>query len=206
MASGVHSRATFRPRFGAEGANPRRMFRPRGFTPPRRFPPPEVRGLVASRYRSWGSSCFRRRSPRFIEIRRSLAEPTVTFPATLVSYPSKNILDCSRTASPRPLPPGCSPAACAASVTYEALLRSRVGDAPPPLPTMLRLLPSWAWFPSKALAVPLGRGRTPKRSSVARIPPGVRDVDRPKPVRHAPGVCPEPKFASPKRRLPSWGF
>ena len=35
------------------------MFRPRGFSPPRRFPPPETRGLVASHCRPWGSSGFR---------------------------------------------------------------------------------------------------------------------------------------------------
>jgi hypothetical protein len=37
-------------------------FRPRGFSPPRRFAPPEARGLVASRCRPWGSPGFRRRA------------------------------------------------------------------------------------------------------------------------------------------------
>jgi len=39
------------------------LFRPRGFTPPRRFPPLGGRGLVASRCRSWGSSRFWSRIP-----------------------------------------------------------------------------------------------------------------------------------------------
>jgi len=187
------------------GSHPRRMFRPRGFSPPRRFPPPEACGLVASRYRSWGSSRFRCRSPRFIEIRRSLAEPIVTFPATLVSYPSKNVLDCSRTVSPRPLPPGCSPAVCTASATYEALLRSRVGSAPPPLPAMLR-----PYLPGLV---------SPSRSLRLRWSMAARRSDRPWPESLwkfavstgrsrsscAPGVCPEPKFVSPKRHRPSWG-
>jgi hypothetical protein len=34
-------------------------FRPRGFSPPRRLPPPAARGLVASHCRPWGSSGFR---------------------------------------------------------------------------------------------------------------------------------------------------
>jgi hypothetical protein len=36
------------------------VFRPRGFSPPRRLPPPAARGLVASHCRPWGSSGFRR--------------------------------------------------------------------------------------------------------------------------------------------------
>ncbi len=46
------------PAFGArQPASP--VFRPRGFSPPRRLAPPRSRGLVASRCRSWGSSRFR---------------------------------------------------------------------------------------------------------------------------------------------------
>jgi len=43
-------------------------FRPRGFSPPRRLSPRLVCGLVASRYRSWGSSRLARVS--FLELRR----------------------------------------------------------------------------------------------------------------------------------------
>jgi len=39
-----------------------RSFRPRGFSPPRRLSPRLGRGLVASRYRSWGSACLARAS------------------------------------------------------------------------------------------------------------------------------------------------
>jgi len=38
------------------------LFRPRGFAPPRRLPPPPACGLVASRSRSWGSPRFLYRS------------------------------------------------------------------------------------------------------------------------------------------------
>jgi len=41
------------------GANPSVSFRPRGFAPPRRLPPPARRGLVASRCRPWGSRVSR---------------------------------------------------------------------------------------------------------------------------------------------------
>jgi len=40
------------------------LFRPRGFAPPRRFPPLGGRGLVASRCRSWGSLRFGPPRPR----------------------------------------------------------------------------------------------------------------------------------------------
>jgi len=42
----------------ARRCHPSRMFRPRGFSPPRRLAPPQARGLVASRCRPWGSPGF----------------------------------------------------------------------------------------------------------------------------------------------------
>lgn len=68
MAPGVHSRRA--PRLPAsfafdEPLPTTRSFRPRGFSPPRRLPPPAACGLVASHYRPWGSPGFR--------VRRSIA-------------------------------------------------------------------------------------------------------------------------------------
>jgi len=62
----LHRHATERPLphapcgscFGSEGTTLEIPFRPRGFAPPRRFPPLGGRGLVASRCQSWGSSRF----------------------------------------------------------------------------------------------------------------------------------------------------
>jgi hypothetical protein len=42
----------------SDGATRRISFRPRGFAPPRRFPPHRLCGFVAPRCRSWGSSRF----------------------------------------------------------------------------------------------------------------------------------------------------
>jgi len=47
------------PHASVAGSHPCNSFRPRGFAPPRRFPPLGGRGLVASRCRSWGSPRFR---------------------------------------------------------------------------------------------------------------------------------------------------
>jgi len=57
MGSGVLSQASVSRRapFGARAATPVCSVRPRGFSPPRRFLPPNPRGLVASRCRPWGS-------------------------------------------------------------------------------------------------------------------------------------------------------
>jgi hypothetical protein len=187
------------------GSHPRCMFRPRGFSPPRRFPPPEACGLVASRYRSWGSSRFRGSSPRFIEIRRPLAEPLVPFPATLVFVPFE---ECPR------LQPYRVTTAFASRVFPRRLhserhLRGVAPESSRKRPNAVASdaapLPSWACFPFKVLATPQVHGRTPKRSSVARslwefaVSTG-RSLSS-----CAPGVCPEPKFVSPKRHRPSWG-
>jgi len=118
------------------GCHPLRMFRPRGFSPPRRLPPPVVRGFVAPRCRSWGSSRFW--SGRLGSAGpKALPDSLVPFPATSVSYPSKD--------DPRlqPVPrhrglclPGVRPAALATRFTSEALLRSRVWDFFAPLPAL----------------------------------------------------------------------
>jgi hypothetical protein len=68
--------------------HPLRAFRPRGFTPPRRLPPPVVRGLVASRCRSWGSPRFRRRPTRS-GLRRARLDPSDRLSRDGLSYPSK---------------------------------------------------------------------------------------------------------------------
>jgi len=90
IAPGVHSREALRLRFGREGATLPACsalvvshhlggFLLRSF-----------RGLVASRCRSWGSSRFRRASTRLTEARRPLPDSLAAFPATSVSYPSKD--------------------------------------------------------------------------------------------------------------------
>jgi len=69
ITSGVHSRLPWltgdlarvrlhAPEPSASGYPALRTFRPRGLSPPRRFAPPAVRGLVASHYRPWGSPGF----------------------------------------------------------------------------------------------------------------------------------------------------
>jgi len=56
----VHSRSRSEDRLHRlPVATPEVQFRPRGFAPPRRLAPLGARGLVASRYRPWGSPRFR---------------------------------------------------------------------------------------------------------------------------------------------------
>lgn len=63
MTTGVHSRLSsqvaLRRAPSAGRCQTTHAFRPRGFSPPRRFAPPAARGLVASHCRPWGSSGFR---------------------------------------------------------------------------------------------------------------------------------------------------
>jgi hypothetical protein len=66
--------------FGPWPTRPGVPFRPRDFASPRRFAPPESRGLVASRCQSWGS-------PRFRSV-RPVARPHLPFSRR--SYPSKD--------------------------------------------------------------------------------------------------------------------
>jgi len=134
------------------------MFRPRGFSPPRRLPPPVVRGLVASRCRSWGSSRFRRRplgSPR-----PESPSPTGSSPSPQRPFrtPRRMILACSRTTSPWPLPPWCS-----TRRSRDALhLR---GLAPQSSSDLLALLPALEEVVSFLGLVPL---QGPSRPSRAR--------------------------------------
>jgi len=82
----------------ADGATRRLPFRPRGLSPPRRFPPRAGHGPVASRFRPWGSPRFpASRIPRCPKA--TLAYGRCPRDAlTLRRIP----LDLSRTASPRP--------------------------------------------------------------------------------------------------------
>jgi hypothetical protein len=55
----VHSRSDVAIRPSGQGYQPLSVFRPRGFSPPRRLAPLRSCGLVASRSRSWGPPRFR---------------------------------------------------------------------------------------------------------------------------------------------------
>jgi hypothetical protein len=80
------------------------MDRPRGFSPPRRITPPDVRGLVASRYRPWGSPGFRPAVPRAVV---DLGFLTDASPSR--AFPSRAAVPASpRAYAPAPLP-GCEP-------------------------------------------------------------------------------------------------
>jgi len=122
----VHSRPTFPSGFGSElaGSDSRSALVVSHHLDG--FLRVETCGLVASRCRSWGSSRFLasiaagRRSGRG----RSSHSPRR-------SYPSKNSLDSSCSASPRPLPPRRS--ASFEAVDLEALLHRRVCDVTAPL-------------------------------------------------------------------------
>jgi hypothetical protein len=81
------------------GANHRLLFRPRGFSPPRRFAPRRCCGFVAPRYRLWGSLRFPVPGPSALG---DGIEPPVSRNAlTLRRVPLVN----SRSASLRSLPP-----------------------------------------------------------------------------------------------------
>ena len=103
LTAGVHSRdLTSRPcersGFGPLGM-PRpaaHAFRPRGFAPPRRLPPPSACGLVASRSRPWGSSGFRQTSADLLDV---LASPPMRI--ALQSFPHPQSRACRHR---RPLP------------------------------------------------------------------------------------------------------
>jgi len=103
--------------------------------------------------------------------------------------------------------PGVRSSAFANDVTFEALLRSRVCDVPLPLPAVPRPVLPGLRSPSRSSRLRFRPAPvTPKRSfSLVSIPPGVRGAAGRSLHRGAPGVCPEPKFASPKRCVPSWG-
>lgn len=93
----------------ALAAKPVRLFRPRGFSPPRRFPPHRGSGLVASRYRK-GFASFPRRVHRLL---RCVGPKTVIrlHPAIRAvsrcapHTPRRSPPVSSRVASLRPLPP-----------------------------------------------------------------------------------------------------
>jgi hypothetical protein len=122
----VHSHPTLPPGFGSElpGSNSRSVLVVSHHLDG--FLRVETCGLVASRCQSWGSSRFLlsvaacRRSGRG----RSSHSPRR-------SYPSKNSLDSSCSASPRPLPPRRS--APFEAVDLGALLHRRVCDVTAPL-------------------------------------------------------------------------
>lgn len=84
-------------------------FRPRGFPPPRRLAPPELRGLVASRCRSWGSSRFRVRPTsarwRHPKVTPRYPRSTRRFPATWFGPLEGVHTSTAALLSPGPLPP-----------------------------------------------------------------------------------------------------
>jgi len=101
----VHSRRASLPGFGLRGTTSKVPFRPRGFSPPRRFPPLD----------DWRACCIPQPVLRFAAFP---VAPTwsarsedrarsagVAFPATRTHTLRRTPLVHSRTASPRPLPP-----------------------------------------------------------------------------------------------------
>jgi len=141
----------------AEDLSSASVCRPRGFAPPRRFPPPPGRGLVASHCRSQGSLRFR--SPRPVLGRKR-------HPRSADSYPSKNIPrlqphrvttavaslslpGSSRRSSTSTVASRCIIASLPSGLGFEALLRCRVGCAASGLATVRASRPSWASFPSE---------------------------------------------------------
>lgn len=111
----------------ATGSPAPRMFRPRGFAPPRRLSPPTARRLVASCYRPWGSSGFR-------------ASPSADWPRALPlrCYTLQSLSTC-KAASLSPetvtfLPfQACVPT-CRDPADFKVLLRASVRSVRPPLP------------------------------------------------------------------------
>jgi hypothetical protein len=95
----VHSRRP-KPPSGRRHHPFRLAFRPRGFSPPRRFPPRSGCGFVAPRYRSGVRRVSRRRLPEPPE--RDTGEPT-PFPATRAHTLRRVPPVDSRTTSPRSL-------------------------------------------------------------------------------------------------------
>jgi hypothetical protein len=198
IASGVHSREALRLRFGREGATPSACsalvvshhlggFLLRSF-----------RGLVASRCRSWGSSRFRRRRLGS-QGPKALPDSIAAFPATSVSYPSKD--------DPRLQPHHVTVAV--ASLVFGSPLSRRAppsrpcsavesGTSPRRCRRWKRYRPSWAWFPFKVL-----RGRrapaltTPDARSDAASRTSTRSWLRSVPHAHAEAGCEVPGRATP---------
>jgi len=75
------------------------MFRPRGFSPPRRFAPVAAPGVLQPD-RSWGLLCFRLHTPPAGKPAADYGDP----PPSTIHTPRRIPLDSSRTASLRPLP------------------------------------------------------------------------------------------------------
>jgi hypothetical protein len=142
----------FGPCFGSEGTTLEILFRPRGFTPPRRFPPLGGRGLVASRCQSWGSSRFPANAVPATNI-----TPLEGFPSTAAAprhrgrCPLAVPPDPARHLRPPPLPDAAFNAPLDPGVDFEALLRRRVRNARPTVANRETSCPSWASFPSKVL-------------------------------------------------------
>jgi hypothetical protein len=106
-------------------------FRPRGFAPPRRFPPHLVCGLVASRCRSWGS-------PRFPPRRPNDQPKPIT--GTNAAFPATRIRPCEGFARRR------------SYCVTAAALRRRAGPRPHRCQCD-REPPSWAFSPSRSFSV-----------------------------------------------------
>lgn len=104
-------------------------FRPRGFSPPRRFAPPEVRGLVASRCRPWGSSGFRLGAWLALPASPPMLRPPELFSAHKAGPASPQASFPLGVTTCFPVWPGVA--------VFRALLRVSVRDTPPPLPAAL---------------------------------------------------------------------
>lgn len=100
-------------------------FRPRGFSPPRRFAPPEARGLVASRCQPWGSPGFRRRAWH-----ARVASPPVRCPPE----PSPLAKPYPRHRGPSALLALQAASRCRGLLVFRALLRASVRCLRSPLP------------------------------------------------------------------------
>ena len=200
MASGVHSRQALQPRFGREGTTSSarsalvvlhhlggfllRNFA--GLLHPAADPGVHRVSVVVDSFRAPKSSSrpVRWTSPRcpFIPLEGSSS------PAAASRHRDRCL-------------PGVRSFAFALDVTFEALLRSRVCGVALPLPAVPRPVLPGLRSPSRSSRLRFRPAPvTPKRSfSLVSIPPGVRGVAGRSLHRGAPGVCPEPKFASPKR-------
>jgi hypothetical protein len=124
-------------------------FRPRGLTPPRRFPPLRESRACCIPLPILGFAAFLTTRPP--TRCRSSGRSTVAFPATRPT-PRRTPLADSRTASPQPLPPRRS--ARRRAVDLEAFLRHRVRSAEPPLPEIRTL--SFLGFYSPSRSYPSG--------------------------------------------------
>lgn len=129
--SPLHRHATERPRpatplpgrFGSKQPA-LNMFHPCGFAPLRWFPPLGGYGFIASRCRSWGSSCFRTLGTGSLHEAGTMlcfhsSGVAKAIPNDANHTPRRTPLSKSRTVSPQPLPP------CRFD-DFEALLLCRV--------------------------------------------------------------------------------